>query len=225
MVSMLDVCTEWQKELLEFIATWKERKDRNGDELEAALIYLFFSNGCLFDPPDFPCFVKLTREQLAELEKRLEYFLPRAEKIGYEHHVKEALKLVKAELSSLNTRYERWKISLQSYFRFFWVSYFVFVGSWLFVSWKTALYLAFFSPLILMFLNELLKIFREKINASKKCKLAYMLRRINYHEIKILKEWSASYLHQRKILKRHLSSEPTIIDPEAMSDAYEKWGI
>jgi hypothetical protein len=148
MPSMLAVCTDLQKKLIEMIASWDEKEDRNCDDLDAALVYLFYREHNLFDPPDCPSFIELSYKRLIQLKDSLTYFLSIAEDMGLDLQVRKAIGRVNEAISSSAPRSIQRKIRWKSCLHYLGNSCVILLFSWLIFSFRTAVLLACMGPYV-----------------------------------------------------------------------------
>lgn len=173
----LFVCTEWQRELLELVATWCEQEERYGDDPEAALIYLFFQEGTLFDPPDCPCPVTLTTKQASQLEEQLELFLYRAEEMGFGLDVKNAISRIKDRKKE-----SVWK-QVPRYGEYGFV---IFLVSWAFCSISKAFIAGLLGPLVFLMIEDRILATVDLLDKRGFSRFSKLLRRMNAEKIEEL---------------------------------------
>ncbi len=206
----LTVCTNLQKKLLEMIAAWDENDDGKGDDLEAALIHLFFQDGNIFDPPGAPVFVKLTDNRLKNLKETLSSFLPRAEKLGLDSLVKEALKQVESELDYMTPRLKAWKIKLKRFIKSLSAGFVILLIFLSLLSFPSAL-LFFLACLCTYWFGMW---FVKLINLQNEAKFSRILRRISFEEIKVLREWAKNHLEGIGIIENRKNRPKREVNPD-----------
>lgn len=194
---MLTVYTQKQKNLLEMVAAWNEKEERKYDDVEAALIYLFFrENGSIFNHEEFPSFVKLTNHQLAHLKENLEMFLATAEEMGFDLQVKEAIEVVNKEISSSAPIAERRKKRLNRWKKRLGIGSLILLFSWMFFSFWYAVVLACFGPYVFMTIEELVKDILRSLEKRNELKFSRILKGLNSNRIKSRLKWAENHLEE-----------------------------
>ena len=184
---------DWQKKLLEKIGTWNQ-KNKGEDGTFAALIYLFFQNRPIVDPPDYSDSVKLTYNQYQHLKKELFNFLPYAEKMGFDLSVKEVADAVESQLKFLTPKSIKNKNRLKSIFKLIITFFPTFIISLFLFSFQTALLIGLFCPYLFLHLNEIIKSIQSNFNKKISNKISPIIKKVNSREIEKNLKWAKNRL-------------------------------
>lgn len=218
----IEVSTEWQKELLEMVGSYREQKKRKYDDVEAAFIYLFFCSRKIFGPFEYysPS-VKLTYNQWIWLKDQLLIFLSSATELGFELEVKEAIKTIDALISVEIPRANLIKIRLKSLWRYLKIATVIFLFSLIIFSFHSAGLLACFGSLLYLAVEERIKNVLNMIDNRNASRSSIILKQLNVKEIQKYLEWAESHLEKQGFLREE-SCYPT--KPDIKNRMKPRWG-